>query len=275
MSINAIMIASDLSERSDRALRRGLSIAEAVGARVSLVSIVDESLPRDMAADLAAKSRDHLTATAKGDGNAVDVDIVIETGDPVTRLVEIANEGGFDLVVAGRHRKRPVFDALQQTTVERLVSRALKPVLLAVEAVHEPYAQVFAPVAFSPACHRAVSIARSIAPEAALRILHVWSAPFEGLTGGKDSGFSRSIENEVMHEAKSWAQHMGEGCPDVELLHGSLGAIIQSEIIKGAPDLIAVGAHTRSLSFTGLGSFTAEMLRDPPADLLVAGAARG
>lgn len=64
MTIRRIMIASDLSERSDRALRRGLSLAAGVNAEVTLVTIVDEAFPVEIADDLLAKCRNHLAAAA-------------------------------------------------------------------------------------------------------------------------------------------------------------------------------------------------------------------
>ncbi len=41
-----LMVATDFSERSDRALRRATLIAQKVNARLSLIHVVDEDQPR-------------------------------------------------------------------------------------------------------------------------------------------------------------------------------------------------------------------------------------
>ncbi|MCB1358396.1 MAG: universal stress protein [Maritimibacter sp.] len=270
MQIKSILIATDLSARSDRALQRGFLLAGELGARVRVVSIVDDSVPEGLTQDLAAKCRAHLEASAQSMAGEVPYDIQVEIGDPITRLVDLVNSAEVDLVVAGRHRDRGLLDGLRQTTVESVVARSLTPVLLVTDPVHGSYDRVLAPVAFSSACSRAVKTALSIAPHAAFRLFHLWMAPFEGLTGGQSSDFAREVQRETAAQAASWAEGFAATLPKVDLVHDGVGSGCHQEIKGFAPDLIAVGANTRSLSFTGLGSFTAELLRTPPTDLLIA-----
>lgn len=274
MSVTSILIASDMSERSDRALRRGLSLAAALGARATVAAVVDDSLPDDIAEDLARKCRNHLEASIAGLGGAA-CDVLVEIGAPADRLVRLANDERFDLVVAGRHRGRGVLDDFRRTTVERLVAQTPKSVLLAVRAEGGPYRSVLALTAFSPACRRAVETAREIAPDAALRLAHVWAAPFEGLTGGEKTDYATAVERETADMARNWAKDVAGGAIEVELLHGAVGSTLHAEMRRTAPELLAIGAHTRSLSLSGLGSMAAELLRDPPTDLLIATGAAG
>ena len=270
MRIKSILIASDLSARSDRALQRGFLLASELGARVSVVSIVDDSDPEGLTTDLAGKCRAHLEASANSMAGDVTYEIRVETGDPIARLVDIVNSAEFDLVVVGRHRDRGFLDGLRQTTVESVVAQSLTPVLLVTDPVHASYGRVLAPVAFSAACRHAVTTALCIAPHAALRLFHLWMAPFEGLTGGQSSDFARTVQRETAEQAAAWAEGFSATLPKVDLVHDGVGSGCHQEITAFAPDLIAVGANTRSLSFTGLGSFTAELLRNPPTDLLIA-----
>ncbi|MCB1348336.1 MAG: universal stress protein [Geminicoccaceae bacterium] len=270
MQIKSILIASDLSARSDRALQRGFLLAGDLGARVRVVSIVDDSVPESLTTDLAEKCRVHLEASAQSLAGDVSYEVLVETGDPITRLVDLVNSAEFDLVVAGRHRDRGFLDGLRPTTVESVVARSLTPVLLVTDPVHGSYNRVLAPVAFSSACRHAVKTALHIAPQAAFRLFHLWMAPFEGLTGGPSSDFAREVRRETAAQAAAWTEGLATSLPKVDLVHDGVGSGCHQEIRSFAPDLIAVGANTRSLSFTGLGSFTAELLRTPPTDLLIA-----
>lgn len=270
MHIESILIASDLSARSDRALQRGFLLASTLRARVRVLSIIDDSVPDNLAADLVEKCRTHLEASARSLAGEVPYEILVETGDPITRLVEFVNDADVDLVVVGRHRDRGLMDGLRQTTVESVIARSLTPVLLVTDPVHGSYGRVLAPVAFSSACRHAVRTALGIAPEATFRLFHLWMAPFEGLAGGPSSNFARQVQRETAAHAAAWTDGFAATLPKVALVHDGLGSGCHQEITSFAPDLIAVGANTRRLSFTGLGSFTAELLRTPPTDLLIA-----
>lgn len=270
MSINSILIATDLSERSDRALQRGFRLAAELGAKVSVISVVDDTAPDWMVAEFEEKSRKLLEAAVSAIGTGVETEIIVKRGDPISQLIEIVNSGDCDLVVVGKHRARGLFDGLRPTTVESVVSRSLKPVLLVVEPAHGPYGRVLAPVSFSPACYQAVEKALCLAPEATFRMYHAWFAPFEGLTGGRVSNFARAVERETAAQAVSWAEKLPASLEKVVLLHESVGESLSREMRSFSPDLLAVGANTRGVSFTGLGSFTASIVRDPPTDILIA-----
>ncbi|AZQ69050.1 universal stress protein [Silicimonas algicola] len=47
-----IVVATDMSERSDRALARALSLARETGARCTVTSVVEDALPEDLANQL-------------------------------------------------------------------------------------------------------------------------------------------------------------------------------------------------------------------------------
>ena len=68
MSFNSLLILSDLSIRSDRAVRRGLGLAASHGAKVTLFSVVDDGLPEDVQRYMKDKATAHLTAAAKAEG---------------------------------------------------------------------------------------------------------------------------------------------------------------------------------------------------------------
>lgn len=241
MTIRRIMIASDLSERSDRALRRGLSLAAGVNAEVTLVTIVDEAFPVEIADDLLAKCRNHLAAAAARFGGP-SCEVRVEIGDPTRRLVEMTHEAGCDLVVVGRHRDRGLLDEWRPTTVERVVAHAQTPVLLVVTPGEGAYQKVLAPVAFSRACRRAVDTAYAIAPKAAYRLFHAWMAPFEGLTGGATSEMARAVERDTRALAANWSALSPTPLPPVKLVHGGVRLTLARQVQEWAPDLTVIGA---------------------------------
>ncbi|SIN77091.1 universal stress protein [Vannielia litorea] len=268
MPIKSILIASDLSERSDRAIKRGLMLARSLGAEATLGCIVDDDMPEDMVSERVERSEAHLEASMKELGGGLSCQVAVRVGEPVSRLVSLVNGKHHDLVVVGRHRTREMFDGLRRTTVESVVSQSLKPVLLVAGPVHGPYERVLAPVAFSMACRSAVALAREVAPGAGERVFHAWMAPFEGLSRGGDDGLKKAVEREIREQARTWAAGL-DPAPEVKLRHGGVTPRLEAELRAFVPDLLAVGANTRALSFTGVGAFTSELIRHPPTDLLI------
>ena len=59
-----ILVATDLSTRSDRAVDRAFALAEQHGAKLTLTHIVDSELPEEMIDGLREKALGRLTARA-------------------------------------------------------------------------------------------------------------------------------------------------------------------------------------------------------------------
>jgi nucleotide-binding universal stress UspA family protein len=126
------------------------------------------------------------------------------------------------------------------------------------------------PVCFSPACAAALVAADAIAPGAELTALHAWLAPFAGLTGGAGSDMARAVEAETRALAADWAGRLPAGLPAPRLEQGGVVEVLERELAAAAPDLVAIGAHTRpGPALHRLGGFAAELIRRPPCDLLV------
>ena len=261
-----ILIATDLSDRSDRAVARGFRLADALGAEATLYAVVDDALPRAAREAMVERSEAHLRASLGDRAHMIRVD----TGQVVETLVGRVNEGDVDLLVTGRHRARALFDAWRPATVESVIRHSRAPVLMVSRPAHDDYRRVLAPIAFSKACLAAVEIARKLAKGADFALHHAWTAPFEGLTGGPQSSLASAVEAEIAELAREWSDRLTAPRLEVEMLHGTLGAVFTEQCRKVDPDLIAVGAHTRPASPTGLGSFAADLVRNPPSDLLFA-----
>lgn len=272
--MRVILVASDLSERSDRAVRRGVRLAAARGAACHILHVVDEDLPAQMAGQFRASATEVLAQTVASldGGDRVTADAVI--GDPVRAIAEEAEARAADLVVFGTHRPRIFLDMLRETTVERMVRLVAPPALVVRDPVNEDYARVLAPVSFSHACAKALRTAHDLVPDAEISAFHAVHLPFTGFTHEKPGGqMDREMTAEVEDVRREWckAQALPDALCDVAPVTGSLGEILGERVQTFKPDLIALGAHTRGrLAARTLGSFAAEMVRHPPTDLLIA-----
>ena len=271
--MKTIVVASDLSSRSDRAMSRAASLAEAHNARVIVVTIVDEDLPNDIAVSQVAQSRAQLEAVFEGRNLSCPIDIEAVIGDPLRDIHRIADEARADLLVLGLHRPRPMIDLFRETTMERLVRMSERPVLVVRDVGAGEYARVLAPIDFSPASEAALKAAARLNPSAELTLFHAFHVPFKGFRGEPTGGEMKAYLAQADAERRAWlaAAELPDGLPEIELIEGSIGYALARKIEQIKPDLIAIGAHGRATVAPGVvGGLTRDLKRDPPCDILIA-----
>ncbi|MFL4471295.1 universal stress protein [Tateyamaria armeniaca] len=257
--MDQIMVATDLSDRSEQAVQRAVALASAFGARLAVHSVIDSALPNDIAKDVQAKAEKAIEAQVSrfrksGDLNC---EIVVEIGDAVEAISQHARQSGADLLVLGVHRHRAFLDQMRETTMERLMRMCHLPVLLVKGPADDPYGHVLCGLDFSRACASAIGKTRKIAPDARLSLFHAYETSF--------------LEESKL-EFDTWRAVHGlrSDLPEPTYFEGSAADAIDTIMIEQNIDLLAIGRHTRtSLGQLFLGSVTAGLIRRPPCDILV------
>lgn len=272
--MRVFLVATDLSERSDRAVRRALRLARRKDATCHVLHVVDDALPRDLAETIRADAEARLRRFVDAQPNGKGAEVAVLIGDPIATIAEAARARNADIVLFGLHRPRPFLDMLRETTLERLVRLSRRPALLVRDPADHDYGRILVPVSFSEACATALDAARKLAPKAEISAFHAIHLPFAGLTHEHRGG---AMDHELTAEAEAtrntWcaAQGLSKELCAVTPVTGSLGAVTDRHIQDFKPDLIALGTHTRSrFSTHPLGRFAAALVRDPPTDLLLA-----
>ena len=265
-----IVVATDLSERSDRAVERALRLSSELNSECIVISIIDDALPESLGVELGTRTETRLRTMldAHGGTNAL---LDVRRGDVVPGVLGLAEDYDADLLVLGLHRRRDFLDAFRETTMERIVALSARPVLLVRDPVDRPYEKVLVAIDFSRACAEAVSAANRIAPGAEVASIHAYHVPFFGLTGGADTEMARAVRRETEELAAAWQKNHGVLGNVPEVVAGSFREVLERKLKSYRPQVLAIGAHTRSgIGLHKLGSSTASLMRDPPADLLVA-----
>ncbi|HEY7766067.1 MAG TPA: universal stress protein, partial [Aestuariivirgaceae bacterium] len=131
--IARILVATDFSPRSDRALRRGILLARQNATELQLTHVVDDDQPQrliDVERREAAALLDELASTIR-ESDGIDCEGHVATGDAFQGIVRMAEETGVDLLVLGPHRRQVLRDVFIGTTAERVLRTSRMPVLLA------------------------------------------------------------------------------------------------------------------------------------------------
>jgi nucleotide-binding universal stress UspA family protein len=148
MRIRRILVPVDSSPASETALEHAVGLADlAGGAAVDLLHVAEvthDYLPLDRWIWGAEAGQQGLEAGAREaaqgafdayvaglpDALRTRVTPRLDFGIPVERILEIAEEGDYDLLVMGSHGRRGVSHLLLGSVTERVLARAPCPVLV-------------------------------------------------------------------------------------------------------------------------------------------------
>ena len=275
-----IVVATDFSTRSNRALRQAGLLAQSNGSQLHLIHVVDEDQPADLVR-IEEREAERVLAeqiASMLELGAVRCNPVVVTGHPFDGILRVAASVNPDLIVMGQHRRK-LLDIFLGTTVERVVRGGSYPVLMVNNEAQRNYDRVLAPVDMSEASANAirVGLATGLMRENGTMILHAFS-PL-GKTrmisvGAHPASIDECVKGEnerAMDElttflvsndlgSRSWSLRIEEGAP-MQVIAGAVSRV--------RPDLLVMGTHNRSgLSRAVIGSVTEEALRSLRVDIL-------
>lgn len=275
--LKKILVATDLSARSDRALQRALTLAYERQAELEILHVVDDAWPPKIIEQHEASAGrgiiDQIAALPASRDVKFSTSVV--RGQDYRSIIRRSQEIEADLIVLGVHRSasRELF---RGTTAERVLRLGRKPVLVVKDPVARSYRRVLVGADLSVHSKRAISVAAELAPSGEFLLVHATHVPFIGFLGhesiealvhDEQKGFEEAIGNEL----KELKQRLGASAPTFKtaVMEGPVQAVIREKMEDFKPDLIAVGTHGRTaVSSLVLGSVAEDLLAEAPVDVL-------
>ncbi len=293
-----IVTATDFSAPSRHAAQRAAQLARSGAGSLTLVHTLGGSalddLRRWLAGDnqaaqaIEAEAGQRLQALAaelgQSQGIAVRSHVVI--GHPAEQVIRHADDVQAALVVTGTRGAGFFRGVVIGSTAERIAKRSTRPVLMVRQLPHEPYRRILVPVDFSAWSRCAIDLARQIAPEAELVLMHAVELPFEGkmrVAGVAEDSVARyrdAAQREARQRLRALAAEAGL---DASLAAGRVqlstpgGAdpwmLIVQEEQEHDCDLVVIGRQGRhAVDEFLLGSTTRMVVAEGTADVLIASA---
>ncbi|WP_395334037.1 universal stress protein [Novosphingobium sp. BL-8H] len=217
----SILVATDLSARSDRAVDRAFELGRDLGMTVDVVHVL-KAEGHDGLPELALKNRVRETLPEEGEA----AEVLIPEGSPPSTIARVASERGAALIVAGVARFNQISDYFLGTAVDYLIRHAEVPVLVVKQRPRRLYRRILAPTDFSPASKAAILAAARLFPDAAIRVVHVFHVGFEGW------GVADHVREETLARAEGG---MAEFLGAAEFAAVSPGRI-ESTLASGEPE---------------------------------------
>lgn len=276
-----VMLATDFSERSDRAKRRAALLARAAGATLDLVHVVDDDQPRRIVENESVDAQvvlDEIARSIEAD-ERVSCTTRVVLADPFAGILQAAEDSRPDLLVLGAHRRQVLRDVFVGTTAERTIRSATCPVLLVNCFPRSPYRSVLLTTDLSENSRMALqSFERlSIGADALLAVVHVFEAPAMRLT--MSSALSERDRERYLGELHAEARRdlsefmaAAGGRSTVSILRPNETTVAQAILAattEAASDLVVVSTHCKGvLTRNLLGSVTEQILRFSSVDVL-------
>jgi len=289
--LKKILVATDFSSNSSQAIDRGFLLAKTSGAQLAIVHAVGietlAPLREWLGADLGTVSqkildeaKDRLTEVVADSSMAdgVPADLRVQEGSAGSVIPTLSESEGVDLVLLGAHGSGFLQRMLVGSTASRLLRKSKCPVLVVKEDAHKGYKRALIAVDFSPASETAIRLARQVAPDADLVLLHIFDVPFEGKM--HYAGVSEDVIHEYRSEARARAtQNLRKLAHTADLtatdysgivINGDATRSIIENEEKYRCDLLVMGKHgTHVTEDLLLGSVTKRVLAESRCDVLV------
>lgn len=274
-----ILVATDLSARSDRALDRAFQLAQSRQCKLVVLYVIEASwkdkltTPRwsrpiaDMRELAQARLQQILGPTAQ---SGVEIELMVKEGNTVQAIQEVAQSINAGLIITGVAREESLGRVLVGNTAEKLVRECDTPVLVVKQRPHRPYQQVVAATDFSAGAVCAATSLAHLFPDAALTVYHAFDYP-----KGKDD---EPQVQQAREAASAKAQEFVTVCTQdtcltnvkVEVHHGNVDQLLPIYCADNNVDLLVVGTHgLTGLLRTAIGSVAELLLEHADCDVLI------
>jgi nucleotide-binding universal stress UspA family protein len=272
--LSHILVASDLTDRSDRALARALQLMHEPG-RLTVLHVVVSGLPPELVAKQQRSAESFLASRLRhvSPEGAAGASIVL-TGNVFSTIIAEAIARAADLIVIGKPGNHPYADLFAGTTAERVIRFSDRPVLMVKQPASEHYRRVLVAFDGSEGVVRAFQMALAIAPDAEFRVVHAWWSPHVSL------GEIEAARQEIHDENRRLKELIANAARQAVTASGA-AARVTIDLVENNPymvvanqsswaDLLVMGTHSkgRLASTVSIGKLARHLLIESSCDVL-------
>lgn len=281
-----ILLASDLSHRTDRALDRSVQLARQWGATLILAHAIEEKIEEYRGVygranlpswhrqdDPSTVVRRRLHRDLADQGLGFDVEIAVKKGTPAEVVLDAARAYDADLIVTGVSRSQLLDHLWLGSTVDRLTRRSPVPLLMVRDRTFAPYQRVVVATDFSPPARTALEMAVTCFSDAEISLFHGYDVPFASYLSREE--INRQFEklgadaaDKFLAEADLNGRSPGSIGRLIE--HGSPEVLLQDLADHSTRHLIVVGSHGGGIIYEAfIGSTARKIIDAVPGDVLL------
>ncbi len=259
--ISNILIANDLTDRSERAVERAVQICrEGHAEKLTFVHVIARGLLSGLA-DQQQKGAEAFLADRVARlpslGVSQPVCFMVRIGEPFSTIIAEAIAEKADLVVLGAPSRPPYPQMFVGTTAERVIRFGERPVLLVNQPTRGPYDRVLVAFDGSEGAVRSLTAALLIAPAAEFRIVHAWWPPRASF------GESEEARNAIEKNSQQMREMISSAAEQAAAASNVAGSRLTINMVEANPyvaisneaawaDLLVIGTHSKGRLATTL-----------------------
>lgn len=276
-----ILVATDLSSRSDRAVLRAIKLAKDYKAHLTIIHIIDGDTPESLVEETRRLAKQEVNYCTKGKLKELKHDIQIVVGSDYSEIIKVATEKDCDLIVLGLHRHVDSNQPMIGKVIERVIKNSMRPVLIVKNRAELEYKNILVGIDFNTHSKKSLKLALGLFTTSHFHLVHSYHVPFLGMAG-KSSNLEQQVKASCLTEIEEMLEEITEKnsksgkkasqSPKItkKILKGSIFDVLNDEIISLKPELLVLGSHGRSgLAKIVSLNVTENFLVNPSCDVLV------
>jgi nucleotide-binding universal stress UspA family protein len=281
-----LLVPTDFSKGAEHALGRALDLPLARGARLHVIHVLPADLPTKVRAKSEARARASLAralSRARGMAKPIgELDLTSEVlrGQAFVEIIRCARRLDAELVVLGRHGRRPVRNMSIGTTAARVIREGDIPALIVGRKPTRSYRRPLVATDLEDASRRTFQLALRVLGRnvKTIDVVHACCVPFAGfvmptLTAQDRKNYRRSFEQAAIAGLEaSLKPYRDAGVRFKGTVRlGDARSVVLAEARRRRADVVAVGTHGRSgVAHALLGSVAEWIIAAASCDVLVA-----
>jgi nucleotide-binding universal stress UspA family protein len=269
-----ILVTTDLSARSDRAIDRAVKIAKEENAKLTILHIVDEEIATANISENKKIATDEIKNVLKGK-KIDDIEIRIEVGEPHREILKISSQNDFDLIIMGMHRHYDSAEPMIGRVIERMIKNSLKPILIVKNRFESDYQNILLAVDFNINSARSMVAAFKTFKKAKFKIFHSFNLPILVSSKKLEDEAKNNCLNDVKDMVKNAIDEIKnseeiEKNLEIKIVKGVVFETLNKEIKNDKPNVLVIGTRGKTGFSKALSINVAEnFLINPPTDLFI------
>jgi len=279
-----ILLATDLSSRSDRAQDRAVTLMKQYSCELIVLHVIEPAkeagFHRRVRFSSSYKQNEKLIEKTKWQlldylrDTGGKVSVRIENGKPSDVILQIAREEGCDLITTGVARNEILGRCVLGKTVDKLIRSSEIPLLIVTGRVRSPYWNIVIASDFSDISKSALETAAAYFPDKKIAVLNAHAAPGSYAIDDPES-YRDQIRQMIFRDYKTFidsadiADKLRESI-GILIEWGSLPQLIKELVYNSSVELVVIGSRDRGLMRNVFRqSNTMRVVNDLPCDALV------
>jgi nucleotide-binding universal stress UspA family protein len=281
--LRRLLLPTDFSKNAERALRRALLLPMG-DATIHVIHVLPPVLPAKLRANITTDAKvnlESMLSRAREEVKERNIDFTssVVSGEPYVEIIRCARSINAELIVMGRHGRRPFQDMFIGTTAERVIRKGDVPVLAVNLEPTGPFRKPLIATDLDDSAPNVFNFALRILGPSVRRVhvVHALEIPFEGFisptftkTEMKEYRSSFRQKADVKLTALLARYEASDIGWKTTFRIADARSLIIKEAVRLHADLIALGTHGRSgMAHALVGSVAEWIISHAPCDVLV------